>query len=215
MAEYVTLIEAAELEDVKYNTMVRRITRNPDKFDTMTEKSENGGKDAVLVAIASLSKKARNAWKERAKLKELSGTISPEGEAQPEPEAPWYVEADVDWYIENYREQWYKGMELGNVIREFLQYDGANKTEYAEQYAQEHLGSGKRTVPICEGIQRSLCMGGQASEGVRCRVRVLQGAVPVPEAQRVRYLPKHQAGGQTGDQEHMVQRRLCGKPWNP
>ena len=116
MAEYVTLIEAAELEDVKYNTMVRRITRNPDKFDTMTEKSENGGKDAVLVAIASLSKKARNAWKERAKLKELSGTISPEGEAQPEPEAPWYVEADVDWYIENYREQWYKGMELGNVM---------------------------------------------------------------------------------------------------
>ena len=146
LAEYVTLIEAAELEDVKYNTMVRRITRNPDKFDTMTEKSENGGKDAVLVAIASLSKKARNAWKERAKLKELSGTISPEGEAQPEPEAPWYVEADVDWYIENYREQWYKGMELGNVIREFLQYDGANKTEYAEQYAQEHLGSGKRTL---------------------------------------------------------------------
>ena len=120
MAEYVTLIEAAELEDVKYNTMVRRITRNPDKFDTMTEKSENGGKDAVLVAVASLSKKARNAWKERAKLKELSGTISPEGDAQPE-----------------------------------------------------------------------------------------------PEAQRVRYFPEYQAGGQTGDQEHMVQRRLCGKPWNP
>lgn len=146
MAEYVTLIEAAELEGVKYKTMAQRLNRNPDKFDTMTEKSENGGKDAVLVAVASLSKKARNAWKERAKLKELSGTISPEGEAQPKPEAPWYVEADVDWYIENYREQWYKGMELGNVIREFLQYDGANKTEYAEQYAQEHLGSGKRTL---------------------------------------------------------------------
>lgn len=146
LAEYVTLIEAAELEGVKYKTMAQRLNRNPDKFDTMTEKSENGGKDAVLVAVASLSKKARNAWKERAKLKELSGTISPEGEAQPEPEAPWYVEADVDWYIENYREQWYKGMELGNVIREFLQYDGANKTEYAEQYAQEHLGSGKRTL---------------------------------------------------------------------
>lgn len=146
MAEYVTLVEAAELEGVKYKTMAQRLSRNPDKFDTMTEKSETGGKDAVLVAVASLSKKARNAWKERAKLKELSGTISSEGEAQPEPEAPWYVEADVDWYIENYREQWYKGMELGNVIREFLQYDGANKTEYAEQYAQEHLGSGKRTL---------------------------------------------------------------------
>ena len=61
MAEYVTLIEAAELEGVKYKTMAQRLSRNPDKFDTMTEKLENGGKDAVLVAVASLSKKARNA----------------------------------------------------------------------------------------------------------------------------------------------------------
>ena len=76
LAEYVTLVEAAELEGVKYKTMAQRLSRNPDKFDTMTEKSETGGKDAVLVAVASLSKKARNAWKERAKLKELSGTIS-------------------------------------------------------------------------------------------------------------------------------------------
>lgn len=58
LAEYVTLIEAAELEGVKYKTMAQRLNRNPDKFDTMTEKSENGGKDAVLVAVASLSKKA-------------------------------------------------------------------------------------------------------------------------------------------------------------
>ncbi len=216
MAEYVTLIEAAELEDVKYNTMVRRITRNPDKFDTMTEKSENGGKDAVLVAIASLSKKARNAWKERAKLKELSGTISPEGEAQPEPEAPWYVEADVDWYIENYREQWYKGMELGNVIREFLQYDVANKTEYAEQYAQEHLGSGKRTLYRYVKAYNEACAWAdklQKESGVGFEFFKVLCLCRKPK--RVRYFPEHQAGGQTGDQEHMVQRRLCGKPWNP
>ena len=35
MAEYVTLIEAAELEGVKYKTMAQRLSRNPDKFDTM------------------------------------------------------------------------------------------------------------------------------------------------------------------------------------
>ena len=139
MAEYVTLIEAAELEGVKYKTMAQRLSRNPDKFDTKTEKSETGGKDAVLVAVASLSKKARNAWKERVKLKELSEASSPEGEVKPELEAPWYVNADIDWYIENYKEQWYKGMELGNVVREFLQYNGRNKTAYAEQYAQEHV----------------------------------------------------------------------------
>ena len=56
LAEYVTLVEAAELEGVKYKTMAQRLSRNPDKFDTMTEKSETGGKDAVLVAVASLSK---------------------------------------------------------------------------------------------------------------------------------------------------------------
>ena len=41
LAEYVTLIEAAELEGVKYKTMAQRLSRNPDKFDTMTEKLEN------------------------------------------------------------------------------------------------------------------------------------------------------------------------------
>lgn len=71
MAEvYVTLGEAAELERVKYNTMVKRVLRKQESFVTKTEKSENGGKDVVLVAVSSLSKQARNAcgdtdyWKE-------------------------------------------------------------------------------------------------------------------------------------------------------
>ena len=70
MAEsYVTLGEAAELEGVKYKTMAQRLSRKKDTFETKTEKSETGGKDVVLVAVSSLSKQARNAWKEREKLK--------------------------------------------------------------------------------------------------------------------------------------------------
>lgn len=73
MAEvYVTLGEAAELERVKYNTMVKRVLRKQESFVTKTEKSENGGKDVVLVAVSSLSKQARNAWKEREKLKSFT-----------------------------------------------------------------------------------------------------------------------------------------------
>ena len=76
MAEaYVTLEEAAELEGVKYNTMVKRLSRKQDNFETKTEKSETGGRDVVLVAVSSLSKQARNAWKEREKLKSFSGTM--------------------------------------------------------------------------------------------------------------------------------------------
>lgn len=73
MAEvYVTLSEAAELEGVQYQTMARRTQRNKKNFVTKTEKSETGGRDVVLVAVSSLSKQARNAWKEREKLKSFT-----------------------------------------------------------------------------------------------------------------------------------------------
>ena len=126
--------------------MVRRITRNPDKFDTMTEKLENGGKDAVLVAAASLSKKARNAWKEREKLKSFTEEFPDKKEDEQKPEVPWYVNTDVDWYIENYKERYYKAVELGNVVRKFLQYDEGDRTKYAEEFAQKYLGKGQRTL---------------------------------------------------------------------
>ena len=106
MAEvYVTLGEAAELERVKYNTMVKRVLRKQESFVTKTEKSENGGKDVVLVAVSSLSKQARNAWKEREKLKSFTEEFPDKKEDEQKPEVPWYVNTDVDWYIENYKER--------------------------------------------------------------------------------------------------------------
>lgn len=142
---YVTLAEAAELECVQYNTMVKRLSRKQDDFEIKTEKSETGGRDVVLVAVSSLSKQARNAWKEREKLKSITEGAA-EGEAAgQETEVPWYVDMDVDWYIENYKERYYKAVELGNVVRKFLQYDKKDKTRYAEELAREHLGKGQRT----------------------------------------------------------------------
>nr|DAM55126.1 MAG TPA: major capsid protein [Caudoviricetes sp.] len=52
--------------------MARRTQRNKKNFVTKTEKSETGGRDVVLVAVSSLSKQARNAWKEREKLKSFT-----------------------------------------------------------------------------------------------------------------------------------------------
>lgn len=117
MAEvYVTLGEAAELERVKYNTMVKRVLRKQESFVTKTEKSENGGKDVVLVAVSSLSKQARNAWKEREKLKSFTEEFPDKKEDEQKPEVPWYVNTDVDWYIENYKERYYKAVELEKFI---------------------------------------------------------------------------------------------------
>lgn len=147
MAEvYVTLSEAAELEGVQYQTMARRTQRNKKNFVTKTEKSETGGRDVVLVAVSSLSKQARNAWKEREKLKSFTEEFQDKKEDEQKPEVPWYVNTDVDWYIENYKERYYKAVELGNVVRKFLQYDEGDRTKYAEEFAQKYLGKGQRTL---------------------------------------------------------------------
>lgn len=71
---YVTLNEAAELEGTTYATMQRRVHRNPEKFLIDKEQRETGGKEMIMVAISSLSKKARTAWKEREKLKAGCGS---------------------------------------------------------------------------------------------------------------------------------------------
>lgn len=140
MAEvYVTLGEAAELERVKYNTMVKRVLRKQESFVTKTEKSENGGKDVVLVAVSSLSKQARNAWKEREKLKSFTEEFPDKKEDEQKPEVPWYVNTDVDWYIENYKERYYKAVELGNVVRKFLQYDEGDRTKQARAELKKRM----------------------------------------------------------------------------
>ena len=147
MAEtYVTLTEAAELESIKRSSMRCRLMRDKDAFVTKTVKSGTGGKDVVLVAVSSLSKSARAAWRERERLKELAAEAPPEVAENVKRDIPWYVSVDLDWYIENYKERYYQAVELGNVIRRFLQYDEGDRTRYAEEYAQKYLGKGYRTL---------------------------------------------------------------------
>ena len=72
MAEvYISLAEAAELENIKYNTLVQKIKRNPEKFQLRKEQRADGGKDLSMIALSSLSKKAVAAYKERQKLAEV------------------------------------------------------------------------------------------------------------------------------------------------
>lgn len=141
---FISLSEASELENIKYNSMKSRFNRNPDKFITKKEKQESGGKDLVLVSVSSLSGEAQRVWKERQKLKEEVGDLTTE---QMEEEAvPWYVDVDVGWFMEAHKKEWYEAMELGNVIRELLRYEGKGRTEYAAQLAKERLNKGVRTI---------------------------------------------------------------------
>ena len=141
---YVTLEEAAELEGIAYVSMQTKIYRNDLGFKTKKEKSVTGGKDKIMVALSSLSKKARMTWKEREKLKALAVI---EGDDPEIPDnRPWYTTMDVDWYVENFSDKWYKAMELGNVVREALDYKGKNKTAFMDELAKERLGKKGRSL---------------------------------------------------------------------
>ena len=117
---YVSLEEAAELEGIKYNTLVQRIRRNTSSYDTKAEPSASGGKELTLVAVHCLSKLGQNRWKEREKLKEMAETAADLPEEETKGQDPWYVNADYEWFEHQYKTKYYKATELGNVIRRFL-----------------------------------------------------------------------------------------------
>lgn len=146
--EYISLMEAASLEGIGYETIKKKVQRNPEKYLTRAEKSKTGGRDSILIAVSSLSKQARSAYKERVKLQEAAEmeVLGLDQATPAEQERPWYVNEDIDWFREHHKEEWYKAMELGNVVREFLQYSEKGKAEYADTFAQERIGKGKRTL---------------------------------------------------------------------
>lgn len=143
---YISLQEAADLEGVSYHTFYRRIERNPDKFRTRKEKNPDGGNDIIKVSITSLSGKARSAWRERERLRAQIKEESEKSDTDEILEKPWYIDADIDWYINQYKKQYMKAIDLANVIRTYLDYDGPDRTGYAETFAREHLGKDARTL---------------------------------------------------------------------
>ena len=145
MKAYVTLEEAARLERIEYHTLLQRILRDTKgKFMTKTEKPESGGKDKVFVAVDSLSTKARKVYEQ---LQELQAqTDMPDITPKTDTKEPWYIGVSLDWYIENYPEQYYKGVELGNAVRNFLEYRGKQRTQYAADCAQNYIGKDQRTL---------------------------------------------------------------------
>lgn len=141
--KYISLEEAAKLEEISYKGFTTRIYRDSSSYKIKTEASENGGKDRILVSIESLSKKARRTFKEK---------ITAEGELKKmivnknsDAVMPWYVDIDCQWYIDNYKKQYYKAVELSRYIEQFMGYSGTNKTEYADKLARD-LNMSSRTL---------------------------------------------------------------------
>lgn len=144
MEVYVTLDEAARLEGISYKAFAKRLDRGKE-YLIQNEKSETGGKDRVMVAVSSLSRKAQDAYRRLQELQKPDIPAEEEDAGQPR-EAPWYISVNQGWYIQNFPDQYYKAVELGGVIRKFLDYDEKNRSSYAEEFAQKYLGKGQRTL---------------------------------------------------------------------
>lgn len=141
---FCTIEEAALLEGISYTSLYKRIQRNSKEYITKKVPSTDGGKERVLVSISSLSKKARKIYKEKITAdKEAKEVLI--GRRITDEENPWYIEADYHWYVENYKEEYYKAVELAKQLEKFVEYSGSDKTGFAKEYAMS-LGMSSRTL---------------------------------------------------------------------
>lgn len=131
---FIGLEEAAAFENVDYFTFQKRVKRNPEQYKAKTQPREGGGKNQVMVSVASLSTKGRKAWKAAQKVDGRDVIIDKRTDA-----APWYVGADLNHFIEGdggkRKKAYYEAVELASRIQDFVDYDGPDRTAYAERYA--------------------------------------------------------------------------------
>lgn len=137
---FITLEEAATFEGVKYNTLIQRMKRNPQQYETRQQAREGGGKDQVLIAVASLTAKGRKAWRAAQKVDGRDVIIGKRAE-----EVPWYVEVDLNHYIEGHKKAYYEAVELAARVQEFIDYTGPERTAHADRLA---LGLGVSTPTL-------------------------------------------------------------------
>ena len=127
---FITLKEAADFEGVKYDTLQKQVKRNPQQFKTKSQAREGGGKDQTLISVASLTPKGRKAWRATQKVNGRDVIIDKRAES-----APWYVDADLNHYIEGHKKGFYEAVDLAARVQEFIDYDGPDRTGYAERIA--------------------------------------------------------------------------------
>ncbi len=139
---YVTLQEAADLEGLKYRGMLARTQRTPERYQILRKPRDIGGKDEVMIAVSSLSPKARRAWKAAQKADGRDAVIS----SKTTEARPWYVDADLNHYIEQNRRAYYEAVEIANVVQRFIDYNGDEPRATVAQRVAADLGMSPQSL---------------------------------------------------------------------
>jgi hypothetical protein len=124
---YITLEEAARLEDMKYKTFAQKVSKEGSSYGVKTMPPINGGKHRVLVLLSTLSPKAIRTYQAKEETKEIKD----------DNEQPWYVNVDIEQYIASNKQEYYGAVELKSNIEKFLTESAlcANKTLATEEFA--------------------------------------------------------------------------------
>ena len=128
---FITLEEAAAFEGITYEAMKKRVQRSPEQHNVKSQAREGGGKDQALISTSSLSAKARKAWRAAQKVEGSEVIIDKRAQEA----VPWYVTADLNQYTEANKKRFYEAVELAARVQDFIDYDGPDRTGYAERYA--------------------------------------------------------------------------------
>lgn len=144
---YISMKEAAELENMLYRSFMKLVSRRECKGEIILRKEQEpaGGKVRKYIRLSDLSRKAQKSYEALQKLEEPElegGDIIVENLKQ---EEPWYLDIDVNWYIENYKTAYYRAVELSRILQDIINYSDTDKTEYIIKKAGE-LGMSQRTL---------------------------------------------------------------------
>lgn len=137
MTEWVSLADAAELEEVNYHALQTSVLRG--RYKTKTIPNSGGGRALVFIDLTSLSAAAQAKYKRR-KQAELDRQRAKKVLESGEP--PWYAKCDFSWFFENYKASYQKAQGLAAVIEKYLRESAEQrktKTEFCERFVRENL----------------------------------------------------------------------------
>ena len=142
---YISMKDASKLEEAVYKTFLKQVSQRVKKEGLVirTEKSEKGGQERKYIKLTDLSPKAQKAYRAMKKIDTEEGSDIVMEKLPPE--EPWYLDTDVNWYIENHSQSYYKAVELSRLLQDIINYSDADKTEYIIRKAAE-LGMSQRTL---------------------------------------------------------------------
>ena len=149
---YISLLAAAEYENVSFETIRKRIRRNPAEYTTHLLPREDGGKPMVFVAVSSLSSKAQRAYATAQQKMGAEAAIKEHTEGK---EAPWYVTVDFNWFQHNHAREYDEALRLREKVCAAQRLPERGFTAALEQLAQEANASLRSFYRYVEAIREA------------------------------------------------------------